>query len=108
MNCYYRNFGKIRYNCEEKCQKDCFNQFYDFDVKEKTKLSSTSKWDKNIYIVITHNQMPDQVIKHMPEMEFITFMGNFGGLLGLWLGLSAFAIIDLVLKYFKFYSQSSE
>jgi hypothetical protein len=47
----------------------------------------------------THNQLPDQLIKHMPEMEFITFIGNFGGLLGLWLGFSIYAIIKLFSKY---------
>jgi hypothetical protein len=97
--CYKQNFRKVKSNCEEKCPKDCFNQFYEFQLKEKEQLSSISKWDKNILLHIIHNRLPDQVIKHIPEMELITVIGNFGGLLGMWLGLSAFAIIRFALKY---------
>ncbi len=97
---YYvaKNIHEIRSICEEKFHNECYKQFFDFDVKKKTKLPF-SPWDKRTLVYITHNHLPDQVIEHLPEMTFISFVANFGGLLGIWLGLSAIAIFDFIIKF---------
>ena len=41
--------------------------------------------------------MPDFIIRYIPELTFISFVCNFGGLLGMWLGVSFLSIIN----YFK-------
>ena len=54
--------------------------------------------------MIKHSKIPDVLITHLPEITFNAFVCNFGGLLGLWLGLSVFAIFrgirDILLKLF--------
>ena len=45
-------------------------------------------------IKIIHSEYPDIFIEHIPEMSLISFLCNFGGLLGMWLGLSLFGIFN--------------
>ena len=51
-----------------------------------------------------HSSFPDILITHLPEITFNAFVCNFGGLLGLWLGLSVFTIFsefrDICIKLF--------
>ena len=44
--------------------------------------------------------MPDILIVHIPDICFISFVCNFGGLLGMWLGVSFLSIIDLIKSLF--------
>ena len=46
--------------------------------------------------------MPDMVVTHFPSITFIQFVCNFGGLLGMWLGLSVAVIFDHVIKLARF------
>lgn len=90
---------EIRSSCEENCQNECHNQFFDFEFRKKTKLPLSS-WDMRTSAYISHNHLPDQVIEHLPEMTFISFIASFGGLVGMWLGLSALAIFDFMMQFF--------
>ena len=47
-------------------------------------------------IQILHSDFPDVFVKHIPEMSLSSFLCNFGGLLGMWLGLS----LDGIFKQF--------
>ena len=38
--------------------------------------------------------MPDILIRYIPEITFNSFACNFGGLLGMWLGVSILSIIS--------------
>jgi len=93
-----QNIHEIRSICEENFHNECYKQFFDFELKKKTKLPF-SPWDKRTLVYVTHNHLPDQVIEHLPEITFISFVANFGGLLGIWLGLSAIAIFDFIIKF---------
>jgi hypothetical protein len=96
--CYYRSINEIKPECEFDCRPDCNNQFIDFDIKNVDKITS-SPWDKKVYVSITHSRLPDQVIEHLPEMTFVSFIANFGGLAGMWLGLSVIALYDFIIKF---------
>ena len=50
------------------------------------------------YFEILHNSMPDITIRYIPEMPLLTFICNFGGILGMWLGLSFYTIFDIIWK----------
>ena len=50
---------------------------------------------------ITHNHIPDQTIEHSPKMLFEEITGTVGGLMGMWLGLSALAIFNYILHKFN-------
>ena len=58
-------------------------------------------YDKRSVITIQHNRLPDLFISYVPETTFITFIGNFGGLLGMWLGISVITIFHDVFNLFK-------
>ena len=47
-------------------------------------------------IELSPSSHPSQITKHKPEMSPIAFASNFGGLLGMWLGLSALALLNIV------------
>lgn len=52
-------------------------------------------------LIIRPNQLPDQSTQHIEEMSFIDFFGTFGGLLGLWLGISAVDISHRLIAHAK-------
>ena len=42
-------------------------------------------------VLIVHNTVPDHLIEHSPKMTFIDFASGFGGLMGIWMDVSALA-----------------
>ena len=94
-------------NCEVKCRPDCVNRHYQKLMKNYEKLLYNYKVP--LYATklnFFHNTIPDQITEHMKEMTFVDFSGNFGGLVGVWLGFSiATMISDLLViirdKYLK-------
>ncbi len=95
QNCLLKNRHEFSMKCETKCQNECNNQFFNYEVMSKTQTMG-SKWDKRTIINIKHNQLPDQVIEHLPEKTLISLIANFGGLFGIWFGL--FVVIDSILR----------
>jgi hypothetical protein len=69
----------------------------DFNIDNKQKLKTSSR-DGRAFVHISHNRLPDQEIRHMPEITFVSFLSSFGGLAGMWLGLSVFALYELLEK----------
>ena len=93
--CRHHARNKISTKCEIKCQPECYNRFYNYDLKSQIPSTTT---DQEITVKIVDNQMPDQIVENIPEMSFITFVCDFGGLLGMWLGLSAMALLHYFIK----------
>ena len=86
--------------CQSSCRLNCRERYYSFIV-EKWSLSNET------YLYIAKNRaMPDITIKHIPEISFISVICNFGGLLGMWLGLSFIKVLttikDLIIIISKF------
>ena len=78
-------------DCMIRCKNDCKFKYYLIeqspipgDIKNKTE------------IIIEHSQLPDIKIEHLPEVTFILFVCNFGGLLGMWCGLSVLAMFNSI------------
>ena len=80
--------------CEELCLDECHTRYYNVDIKDKNKLLDTNPWNPEIRLRLKHNPLLDQTVEHSPEMSFISFVANMGGLIGMWLGLSAYAILQ--------------
>jgi len=94
--CYNMFFAKkVQSKCVANCRPDCHNQFIDFQIRDVVK----TKTNERSYISITHNRLPDLVIEHLPEMTFLSFICNFGGLTGMWLGLSVTSLFKLMTSY---------
>ena len=78
--------------CETECRLKCINRYYNYD-------NNLDKLYGNFYSInMGHNQLPDQITEHMPETTSIEFISNFGGLMGMWLGLSALAILKFLIQ----------
>ena len=81
--------------CSKVCPNECDFTYY------STTLNNVRPVDgSNNIIFIQHNEMPDILIVHIPDIGFISFVCNFGGLLGMWLGVSFLSIIDLIKSLF--------
>ena len=86
--------------CQSECQVKCTNRYYNYEVKSVSKHGLIADGQKDLtFIRIVHNQMPDQLIEHIPEMTFIQFFSNLGGLTGMWLGLSALSVLNYGLSF---------
>ena len=84
---------KIRYeslkSCEDKCHKECHFTYYSFTISKFTEINMNQ-----VNFIIKHNSLPDITIRYIPEMPLLTFICNFGGILGMWLGLSFYTIFQ--------------
>ena len=83
-------------NCQSTCRPKCEHRFYNYEIK----VVSDIETQNTTIITIQHNQLPDQITKHIPEMTWIQFASNLGGLMGMWMGLSALAILKYIIKFF--------
>lgn len=104
--CISHNSEEADNKCQEKCRPDCLNRYYNFEIRLSEKLTSVTKaahneWNKDILVFVAHNQLPDQITEHTEDMSFVDFFGTFGGLFGVWLGLSAVAIFRFCLNRMK-------
>ena len=79
----------IKKDCENLCKIECNFKYYTNEIE-------TSELDFRNTIKIIHSGYPDILVEHIPEMNLIGFFCNFGGLLGMWLGLSIFEIFQYI------------
>ena len=92
-NCLRKNnqkIFKIRTFCLNICRKDY--EFRSYDYQSKMVISMNEKNPDKLELYIEHNNMPDLLITAIPEITFISFVCNFGGLIGMWLGISILVI----------------
>ena len=80
----------LEYNCTQKCRMDCNYRYYILEHKEM-EIKNYKNYLGTL-ITIRHGNLPDILIKYLPQTTFLSFICNFGGLLGMWLGLSILAI----------------
>ena len=57
--------------------------------------------DTDIRVTLYRNGYPDVVIEYIPEISLIAVIGNFGGLLGMWLGVSVLSSLDITINMTK-------
>ena len=81
---------KILEICYNQCHKECHITYYSFTINKLKEYNMN-----RIQLFFKHNQMPDLTIRHIPEMPFLTFICNFGGILGMWLGV---AFVDILYR----------
>ena len=93
---YFDCYGsELRFEaqCKARCRTKCVNRVYSHQMK-----SSVDSFESSVHI--THSQLPDQLTELKPKMSWIDFFSQLGGLFGLWLGLSLYAISGYVVKLF--------
>ena len=97
-------YGKINNMCYHNCRPDCVYNYYSFEIKN-TKNQDNFQSHKLDYRILTiqlnHGGLPDVVIKYIPQTTFLSLVCNFGGLLGMWLGLSMLNVLDSLVSILK-------
>ena len=74
--------------CYMECKYDCLSHSY--DTRHQIVYESTQA----TVIVINPDDKMDTIVKHVPEVSFIQFFSNIGGLLGMWLGISLLQVFQ--------------
>ena len=78
--------------CSTKCKPDCSTKQYLLGIKEST-------FENRAIVDLQHGSIPDIIVKHSLEMTLMSFICSFGGLLGMWLGLSILTISKDIFKF---------
>ena len=95
-------FTFITQDCHRMCKHNCKYSYFIYDISLKNNTAKYTKLtDKSSYLTIQHNRLPDLFVRHIPETTFISFVGTFGGLLGMWLGINGLMIFDIAYKFMK-------
>ena len=83
-------------SCEHQCHKECHFTYYSFKINKyiETNIGRT-------VFEFKHNEMPDITIRYIPEMPLLTFICNFGGILGMWLGVSFYSTFEIIWKIIR-------
>lgn len=88
--------------CMTKCKEECHQEYYLCENKVIRQYPNLSvKSYRTIKIDFIPSNLPDIIINHMPEMTFLSVLCNFGGLVGMWLGVSVFATFKNFAKLSK-------
>jgi hypothetical protein len=76
--------------CQTLCKRDCYEVYYEFKINtEKRRVKSRENW---FFIRINANNLPVIEYSAISKYSFILYMTSVGGLMSLWIGISA---IDL-------------
>ena len=78
--------------CPQECQQSIYNYKIELDFDFRKERKTFIKSDGIIQLKFSHNDQINMLIEYMAEMTFISFICNFGGLLGMWLGVSVLSI----------------
>ena len=73
---------------------------FDMDHPNHSKVETVSQYYSRYVFQLDYNH-PVTVIEIIPLISTSTFVSNFGGLLGMWLGLSALSILEFIQSCFR-------
>ena len=93
---YWSKSGPI---CLEECPKDCSFSYYSIEMEEIKGYHETDQCQ----LYLHHNKMPDIFITYLPKIILLNLICEFGGLLGIWLGISILVIIEDTKKLVQYF-----
>ena len=96
----YNNLNfELKIDCEQMCKVECNFKHYPFEVFRMNK--------KDPALLVYHSSQPVIIYRHVPVMNLVGFIYNFGGMLGMWFGL--FYLVNKVVYVRKtFHSYSTK
>ncbi|CAG2105062.1 unnamed protein product, partial [Medioppia subpectinata] len=101
--CLQSHALRVNGECELKCPQECNNRYYNYNVKTSDKMDAHSPWTKQTHVRMAHNQMPQQITEHIPEISFVQYIGTVGGLMGMWVvicsAIMVYQVIDITVQY---------
>ena len=102
MSCARDNSNSAEHECNVQCKYDCLSHSYDIQHQIIEYAYQTNM------IVISRLDKYDIVVEHVPEVRFIEFFSNIGGLLGMWLGISLLETLGYFSKMNLFVNQYAD
>ena len=106
---YFPYDSTIEFICNKNCRMDCDFNYYLWEQKttnmprvkkENIRLEYSFEGRTRYFISIKHNHFPDILIEYLPQTTFLSFVCNFGGILGMYLGLSILTIFTGITDIF--------
>jgi hypothetical protein len=92
--CQTSNEFSTNFKCEKLCKRHCYEDYYRY-----TKMFGDLKSNESsLLIEISAKNLPIYEYSAIPKYSLILYMTSIGGLLSLWLGISAFDL-KFVLNY---------
>ena len=85
------NYQDIRAKCRISCKEDCYQAYYLLEIESEPRLINNILNNK-IIIDLEPNSKPNVLIEHFAEIAFLSMLCNFGGILGMYLGISLLSI----------------
>ena len=74
--------------CSDECEEDCYQAYYLKSIEKFGGRITISVLNEGGYIEIKPSSNPNILIEHFAEITFISLISNFGGLIGMYLGIS--------------------
>ena len=84
-------YQDIRTKCRNSCKEDCYQAYYLFETESEPRTIKNILNNK-IVIYLEPNSKPNVRIEHFAEITFLSMLCNFGGILGMYLGISLLSI----------------
>jgi hypothetical protein len=88
------------FKCEKLCKRHCYEDYYQY-VESRESLS---KRGNSSLVQISAKNLPIYSYSAIPKYTFILYMTRIGGLLSLWLGISALdmrAVVEISIEMLK-------
>lgn len=108
-SCVRSQTMSLEFKCADRCRADCQEVFYDFEVIKHFQIHRRTLPYDVLSLRFVHRDGPDMIISHRPTMKWIELVCSFGGLSGMWLGVSFVLIIDhLVVFIARLYDKNEK
>jgi hypothetical protein len=90
--CQTSNKFSTLFKCEKLCKRHCYEHYYQY-IETPGDISSIGN---SLLVQIRAKNLPNYEYSAIPKYSFILYMARIGGLLSLWLGVSALDLRTVV------------
>jgi hypothetical protein len=95
--CQTSNKFSTFFKCEKLCKRQCYEEYYRY----MPTIGGMSSIGNSLLVQISAKNLPIYEFSAIPKYSFIIYMTSIGGLLSLWLGISALDLRSVVETSFE-------
>ena len=78
--------------CKNKCEEECYQAYYLTSIEKFKGVNEIQVQNVGRFITIEPSSNPNILIEHLAEITLISLICNFGGLIGMYLGISLYSV----------------